>query len=387
MQPTVPFLFTDDHLAFQDATRHFLRKTFADSIADRAFSDEYPRYGLKQLGAVGLTGLAVPEEHGGQGADCICLGIACEEAGWADPSIAYLVFSANVGADLINRLALPAVRDAVLPGVLDGEQIVCAAITEPGCGSDVAAMRTKAERVEGGWRLTGEKTSVTQAVHADLAIVFALTDPAQRARGVSAFLVDLHDPTISRQRFTDPGLRSLGRGSITMDGTFVPDDHLLGEPGRGFHAVMHEFDLTRTLIAAMTLGTGQRAIDMAAAYSVQRETFGRPIAGHQGVSFPIAEHSTYLEGVRWLTYRALALRQAGHPHTKEAAMLKWWAPEVAFNAIKDAIIIHGQVGWSDEMPLQAMLRDVSGYFIGDGTPQINKLVIAREVIGPEALAR
>jgi len=380
-----PFLLDEEHLAFTDVVRGFLRSTFADSILERAMSEEYPRLALKQLANAGLSGLIVPEDDGGQGADLLALGIACEEAGWADPTIAGLVFFTNVFAHLISSHAAPTVRAELLPGLLAGEQIGCVALTEPGSGSDAAALRTKAERVAGGWRLTGEKTSITQAGHADWAVVFALTDPTAGARGVTGFIVDLHDESVTRQRFADPGFRSLGRGSLMLDGTFVPDERVIGEPGRGFATVMHEFDLTRTLIALMVVGTGQRALDMAADYARQRHTFGRPIAAHQGVSFPIAEHSTYLEGVRWLAYRTLGLRQAGLPHTKEAAMLKWWGPEVAFNAVKDAIILHGQVGWSDELPLQAMLRDVSGYFIGDGTPQINKLVIAREVIGREVI--
>ena len=201
------------------------------------------------------------------------------------------------------------------------------------------------------------------------------------------FLVDMNDPAVTTQAIRDPGFKPLGRGSIFLDGVFVPDSHVLGEIGRGFAMVMHEFDLSRTLIALMNIGTAQRALDMAIEYSKQRQTFGRPLAANQGVSFVIAEHSTYVSAVRALGYHALGLRMAGQRHTSEAAMLKWWGPLVAHNAIRDCIVLHGQVGWSDEMPLQAMLRDVSGCMIGDGTPQIQKLVIARELIGREVLAR
>ena len=268
-----------------------------------------------------------------------------------------------------------------------GEAVICLALTEPGAGSDAASLSTKATRVDGGWRISGEKTSITQAVHADVAIVIAQTNPGSGGKGIGMFLVDMADPGVSTQPIRDPGFKPLGRGSIFLDDVFVPDSHVLGEIGRGFGMVMHEFDLSRTLIALMNIGTAQHALDMAIEYSKQRQTFGRPLAANQGVSFVIAEHSTYVSAVRALGYHALGLRMAGQPHTSEAAMLKWWGPLVAHNAIRDCIVLHGQVGWSDEMPLQAMLRDVSGCMIGDGTPQIQKLVIARELIGKEVLAR
>jgi cyclohexanecarboxyl-CoA dehydrogenase len=240
--------------------------------------------------------------------------------------------------------------------------------------------------VEGGWVLTGEKTSVTQAPHADIAIVLAQTDATLRARGIGCFLVVMDDPTVSSQSFADPGFKPLGRGSISMDGTFVPDDRVISEPGHGFQQIMAEFDLSRTLIALTAVGSAQRAIDMAIAYSRDRTTFGKPLAANQGVSFPIAEHTTYLAAVRALAYQTLGLRMAGKPHTTQAAMLKWWAPKVAFNAIQEAVVLHGQVGWSDELPLQSLLRDISGYQIGDGTPQIQKMIIARDVIGRDAVS-
>jgi cyclohexanecarboxyl-CoA dehydrogenase len=239
-------------------------------------------------------------------------------------------------------------------------------------------MSTVAEPVPGGWRLRGEKTSVTGLPFAHVAIVFARTDS-----GPSAFLVDLDDESVSRQRFRDPGLRPVGRGSVTFDSTFVPHERLLGEEGRGFAMVMHEFDYSRSLLGLMAIATAEAAIEMSAAYARERETFGKPIASYQGVTFPIAEHATHLEAARWLCYRALSLRMLGRPHTREAAMVKWWAPQIAVRAIEDCIVLHGHVGWSDEMPLQSMRRDVSSLLIGDGTPQIQKLIIARGIFGRE----
>lgn len=315
------------------------------------------------------------------------LGLACEEVSYADPSCGYLVFGANVAASLLATHGAPTVVKEWVPKLVRGEAVCCVALTEPECGSDASALTTRAERVGGGWRLTGEKTSVTQASHADVAIVLAQTDPVKKARGIAAFLVRTDDSSVSSQSFVDPGFKPLGRGSITMDHTFVSDEFVVGAPGAGFALIMREFDLTRTLIALLVTGAAQRAIDSAIEYSQRRTSFGKPLSAYQGVTFPIAEHSTYLEAVRALALHTLGLRMCGKPHTTQAAMLKWWAPQVAFNAINDSIVLHGQVGWSDELPLQALLRDVSAYQIGDGTPQIQKLIIARELIGREVMDR
>lgn len=382
-----PFTLSEDHLAFQQSVRTLARSRYVDSMLERSQSEKFPLLEFGELGDAGLLGLLISESDGGQGGDVLAVGIAVEELAYADPSIAYLAFAANASNALLATHGSDEVKQRWVTRGIAGEAVICLALTEPGAGSDAANLSTKAARVDGGWRISGEKTSITQAVHADVAIVIAQTNPGAGGKGIGMFLVDMADSGITTQPIRDPGFKPLGRGSIFLDDVFVPDSHVLGEIGRGFGMVMREFDLTRTLIALMNIGTAQHAIDMAIEYSKQRQTFGRPLAANQGVSFVIAEHSTYVSAVRALGYHALGLRMAGQPHTAEAAMLKWWGPLVAHNAIRDCIVLHGQVGWSDEMPLQAMLRDVSGCMIGDGTPQIQKLVIARELIGKEALAR
>ncbi|TCK27545.1 acyl-CoA dehydrogenase family protein [Pseudonocardia endophytica] len=379
-----PFVLDADHRVFRDTVRDLARSEFLPGYLGRAARDEFPHQEVKRLAAAGLLDLTLAEERGGQGADLIALGLACEEVGYADPNLGYVLFATNLVVPLLAAHPGSAVRGWATR-VAAGDALACFAVTEPGGGSDAAAQRTRAERVDGGWRLTGEKTSVTQAPHADVAIVLAQTDAGSRARGIGCFLVETADPTVSSQRFADPGFRPLGRGSVTMDGTFVPDERVLAEPGGGFQQIMAEFDLSRTLIALTCAGAAQRALDLASSYASERVAFGRPLAANQGVSFPIAEHTTYLEAVRALAFHTLGLRMAGEPHTTQAAMLKWWAPRVAFAAVQEAVVLHGHVGWSEEMPLQALLRDVSGYQIGDGTPQIQKIIIARDVLGRVAV--
>lgn len=370
---------------FRASVRALSRSRFLDGYLQRARGGgPYPRDMLRTLGDNGLLGLIVPEDRGGQSAGLHALGIACEETAYADGGASYQVFATNVTADLLARFASPEVVDRWLAPVMAGEVVCAIALTEPGSGSDAQALTSRADRVEGGWELSGEKTSVTQAPDADLAIVMARESDGER---ISAFVVPMDQPGLSGQRFDDPGMRAIGRGSIAMDRVHVPDSHRLGEGGRGFALIMGEFDLTRTLIAFMVLGITHRALDLTIEHVRTRTTFGRPLSSNQGVSFPIAEHLTHLAAVRALAESALDAREAGRPHTIEAAMLKWWAPQVGFSAVQDCVVLHGHVAWSEEMPLQALLRDVSGFQIGDGTPQIQKLIIARDAIGPEVMAR
>ncbi|UTI66694.1 acyl-CoA dehydrogenase family protein [Paraconexibacter antarcticus] len=380
VQPQVPCILSDELEDFRASVRSFAQAKLAPGYLDRALSDETPREVRSMLAAQGLIGVEVSPEYGGQGADHLAAGIACEEVARADFNAAYMVFSSTVEGCIL--AAHSPLADELLPRIVKGELKLCLGLTEPGSGSDAAAMSTTATRVDGGWRLNGEKTSVTGLPSAHMAIVFARTD-----RGPTGFLVDLEDPTVSRQRFRDPGLRPVGRGAVTFEDTFVPEERLLGVEGRGFGLVMKEFDYTRSLLGLMAIAVAERAIELTVAYAQERTTFGRPLSEYQGITFPIAEHLTKLEAARWLCYRALSLRIAGRPHTKEAAMVKWWGPHIALQAIEECIVIHGHVGWSDEMPLQAMRRDVSALLIGDGTPQIQKLIIARDVFGREPKTR
>jgi cyclohexanecarboxyl-CoA dehydrogenase len=374
---TVPCVLSDELELWRESVQSFAQAKLAAGYLDRALSDDFPWDIYRLLAAQGLIGIEVGSEYGGQAADHLAAGIACEEVARADFNIAYMVFSSTLSGSILERYS--PLAGELLPRIVKGELKLCLGLTEPGSGSDAAAMSTVAEPVAGGWRLRGEKTSVTGLPFAHLAIVFARTDS-----GPSAFLVDLDDESVSRQRFRDPGLRPVGRGSVTFDSTFVPRERLLGEEGRGFAMVMHEFDYSRSLLGLMAIATAEAAIEMSATYARERETFGKPIASYQGVTFPIAEHVTHLEAARWLCYRALSLRMLGRPHTREAAMVKWWAPHIAVRAIEDCIVLHGHVGWSDEMPLQSMRRDVSSLLIGDGTPQIQKLIIARGIFGRES---
>ena len=380
----IPFLFSEEHDAFRDSVRRLAETEFAGGYLARATTEAFPRAETNKLAEHGLLGLGIAPEYGGQGADCLMAGIACEEVAKVDFNLAYMVFGALLPSQIVGHVMDPGTREDWSRAIASGERIVAAGITEPGAGSDNSRMRCRATAVDGGFTLSGEKTSVTLAAHADGAFVFANTDPDAGRRGIGCFLVDLDDPSVSRQTFSDPGFRPLGRGSLTFDDTFVPATHQIGQIGRGIPLILNEFEFTRPLLALMVLGCAETALRMAGEYVKQREAFGQVLSRNQGVSFKLAEHETYLEAVRCLSYRALALRVAGRSARKEAAMAKWLGPKVALEAINEAVILHGHVGWSTEMPLMQMLLDVSGLQIGDGTPQIQKLIIARELLGREA---
>ena len=228
----MPFTLSEDHLAFQQSVRTLARSRYADSMLARSQSEKFPTAEFGELGAAGLLGLLISESAGGQGGDVLAVGIAVEELAYADPAIAYLAFAANVSNALLAAHGGDEVRERWVTRGIAGEAVICLALTEPGVGSDAANLSTRATRVDGGWRISGEKTSITQAVHADVAIVIAQTKPGSGGKGIGMFLVDMDDPAVTTQAIRDPGFKPLGRGSIFLDGVFVPDSHVLGKIGQ-----------------------------------------------------------------------------------------------------------------------------------------------------------
>lgn len=373
-------MFTEEQRDFESTVATLARREFADGYLQRATSDAMCWDELGRLGRHGLLAMGLPPELGGQDADPVTRGIACEQLAAADFNLAYLMFASELAETVVSGLE-PEIATPLASSIAAGEELLAFGLTEPRGGSDASATSVQARSVDGGFRLSGEKTSVTLGMHARYAVIVATADPGAGSRGIRRFLVDLSDGSVSRQRFRDPGFRPLSRASLIFDGTFVRADLEITSGSVGLSSTLSDFDLTRTLLGLMVLGAARRAIDMTVNWVREREAFGRSIAGFQGVSFTLAEHDTQLEAARWLCYRTLGLRSVGQPHSREAAMCKWWAPRLAVQAINDCIVLHGHVGWSTELPLQQLLLDVSGLQIGDGTPQIQKLIIARHLIG------
>ena len=374
--------FDEDQEAYRQTVRRFAAKVLAPHYQSDDKTATFRRQQALDMAAMGLTGLRIPTRYGGQEASAVIAGIATEEVGRADFNATYLIINTALISDIIVRNATPQQQAAWLPGIATGQTVPCICITEPGHGTDAASLELKAIRTGTGWTLHGEKTSITLGMASDRAVVLARTG-GPGARGVSAFWVDLHHPTVTRSAFDDLGSRAIGRASLHLDGTPVEDGDLIGALGGGFVSVMQGFDYSRAIIGLGCIGAAEASLDEALQWSRDRVAFGQPIGTFQGVAFPLAECATYLKGARHICLEALWRKDNGLEHSSEAAMAKFWAPKLATEVIHQCLLTIGHVAYSSEAPIGQRLRDVIGLEIGDGTAQVSKLVISRHLLGRE----
>jgi cyclohexanecarboxyl-CoA dehydrogenase len=365
--------------------RAFARKDLQPRSAGWDRSGEFPWHAWRQMGELGLLGLRIPAAFGGQEADYLTFGIAMEEIARGDFACTYGIQLAGLAGEILGRSATEAIKAEWLPPTARGERMIALALTEPGVGSDAANLACRAEPGGDGYVLIGEKSGISLGMAAHAAIVFARTDARARARGVTAFLVPLDRPGVSRSPLRDVGTRAIGRAVLAFDHVQIPASHRLGEEGTGFHQVMQGFDYNRVGIALACLGVAQISLEETMAYVKERQAFGRPLARFEGVSFAIAEAATHIDACRGLCYRALWLADQGRPYTKESAMTKWWAPRLAVDTIHQCLLFHGHYGYTDELPFEQRMRDVMGLEIGDGTAEVMKMIVARELLGRESL--
>jgi cyclohexanecarboxyl-CoA dehydrogenase len=365
--------------------RQFARRDLAPRSAAWDRTGEFPWEVWRRMGELGLLGLRVPAAYGGQDADFVTFGIAMEEIGRGDFACTYGIQLAGLAGQILGRSGTEEIKTRWLPPTASGEAVVALALTEPGAGSDAANLACRAERDGESYVIIGEKSGISLGMAAQAAIVFARTDPSGRARGVTAFLVPLDRPGVSRSPLRDMGTRAIGRAVLAFDHVRLPASHRLGEEGTGFYQVMQGFDYNRIGIALACLGVAQQSVEETMTYVKERKAFGRPLARFEGVSFAIAEAATHLEACRWLCYRALWLADQGRPHTKESAMTKWWGPRLAVDTIHQCLLLHGHYGYTDELPFEQRMRDVIGLEIGDGAAEVMKMVVARELMGRESL--
>jgi cyclohexanecarboxyl-CoA dehydrogenase len=376
-------IFTEDQAALKQAARRFSLERLLPFYQQREREGRIDKALMQQMGELGLIGMDLPTKYGGMGVDAVTTGAIVEELAYGDFNVAALAVVQSLCGAIVARNAEEGVSNAWLPKVVRGDAILALSITEPHAGSDAGAIKLRAARQGDHYRLNGEKTSTTFADCADAFVVFARTG-GEGARGVTAFLVPACTSGVHGTRFRDVGSHMSGRGSVFFDDVLVPADHRLGAEGRGFSEVMAGFDYSRGLIALQCIGAAQASIDEAWAYTQEREAFGGPIAQFQGVTFPLVEGETQLAAGRQLAYHALALRDAGAPHTVEAAMIKWYGPRTAFDVIHQCLLTFGHYGWSMDLPHQQRMRDVMGLEIGDGTAGIMKMIVARARAGRAA---
>ena len=380
------FSFSEEQDAIRDTVRRFAQERLAPAYRQREVEGEVSRELVLEMGQLGLIGADLPETSGGPGLSSLTAGIIVEEISRGDINVGYVQLLASLMGSIIATHATPEIAQLAVPRICSGESIVALGLTEPRGGSDAAHLTVRADKQGDVYVISGEKTSISMVNQADHILLLARTNQSKDgAGGVSAFFVPMDKAGISYACFDDVGSKAVGRGSVHFDNVEIEPEYLVGEQGKGFAQVMQGFDYSRALIGLQVLGPALQSLEETWAYSTQREAFGNPIAKYQGVTEPLAESETLLEAARLLCYKTLWLRDNNLPHTAEAAMCKWWAPETAFKAIHRCLLTHGHSGYSTDLPHQQRLRDVMGLQIGDGTQQIQKMIIAREKVGRVAV--
>jgi butyryl-CoA dehydrogenase len=382
------FELAEEQQMVRETTRAFVERE-VKPVASRLDREAiYPSELVKRLSELGLMGILVPQEFGGSGMDLLCCVVAMEEISkaWASLAVAMSVQNSLVCAP-IARFGSAAQKKKYLPSLARGERLGCYALTEPGSGSDAGSIQTRAKKVDDNFVLNGNKIFTTNGNRADLAIVYAVTDPARGKKGISAFIVEKNSPGFVVGKLEDKlGLRSSDTASLLFEDCRVPGENLLGTEGEGFTIALATLDGGRIGIAAQALGIAQGCLEESVAYAQQRRQFGRAIAEFEAIQWMLADMATEIDAARLLTYRAAWLAEQGRTFTKEAAMAKLFASEAANRAAYKAIQIFGGYGYTKEFAVERFFRDARITTIYEGTSEIQRLVIARRLIHGEEIA-
>lgn len=373
------FSLSSEQQALIETAARFARERLASGYRAREEAERIEPEIIYEMGQMGLLGAELPEGVGGLGIDCLTSGLLLEQVAYGDFNVSYVGLLASLCGQIVAAHGRSDEAKDWLEQVLTGRKSIAIALTEPGAGSDAASLKLKAVRQGDDFILSGEKTSISMATQADVAVVFARTGSEQeKARGISAFLVPMDLPGVTRTQFDDIGTRAVGRGSIFFDQVCVSESMMLGDEGLGFIQVMQGFDYSRALIGLQCMGVVRASLDETWRYVQEREAFGQPISDFQGVTFPLAEAETMYEACRLHCLRTLWLKDQGLSHTAEAAMCKWWAPKLACEIIHQCLLTHGHGGYGSDYDFGQRYRDVMGLQIGDGTANIMKMIISRQ---------
>ena len=371
-----------EHRDFQAVCRTFVDRHVRPAVGEAEALGRVPRPLWKELGAAGLLGLLTPEEYGGSGGDQLAVTLLAEELARASGGIAISpLVSAYMAAPHIVRYGSAEQRAAYLPGLARGESVAALAVTEPGAGSDVAAIATSAVRDGTGWRLNGRKMFITNAGVADVLIVAAKTTPDAGRRGISTFLVEAPAPGLSLgEPLPKMGWHAADTREVILDDVAVPATSVLGELNRGFYQIMYAFQLERVALAAMGLGHAAECLHLATGHARVREAFGAPLAGLQSVRHRLAEMAVELESARLMTYHAAQRLGAGHPQApRSVAMAKYHTALAAGRIVDAAVQIFGGSGYIEESAVARHYRDVRVLRIGGGADEIQLEILSREL--------
>jgi len=377
-----PFVLTEDQEHLRREIRDFAAKEIAPNVMTWDEACDLPTPLIRKLGAMGLLGVIFPPDYGGAGLGYVDYVLAIEELSAVDGSVGITVAAHNsLGTNHIFLAGNDAQKRKYVPLLASGEWLAAWALTEPGSGSDASAARTTAVKKGDSYVLNGNKTFITNGSHADIAVVIAVTDKTKGTHGLSAFLVEKGTPGFRPGKKENKlGLRASDTSELIFEDCEIPAENLLGVEGEGFVDAMRVLDGGRISIAALALGIGRGALDAALKYVKERRQFGKAIAEFQGIQWKLADMATELDAARLLTQRAAVLKDAGRKVTRESAMAKLFASEVAVRICNEAVQLFGGYGFIKDYPAEKYYRDVKLCTIGEGTSEIQRMVIAREIL-------
>jgi hypothetical protein len=376
------FALSPEQTELRRTLRDFAQSEIRPHVMEWDESQTFPMDVVKQLGRMGILGIVFPENLGGAGMGYVDYAIAIEELARVDPSVA-LIVAAHVSlcTNHIYQHGNGEQRRRYVPKLASGEWIGCWSITEPEAGSDAAGTRTTAKLENGRWLLNGSKTFCTNAQKADVCVAMAVTDPGEQHYGISAFVIEKGTAGYEVGRKENKlGMRASDTGEVLFRDCAIPEGNLIGERGEGFIGAMRILDGGRISIAALSVGIAQGAYEAALAYSKQRRQFGKPIAEFQAIRHKLADMATEIEASRLLTYQAGALADQGKPVTKASSMAKLFASETAVRVANEAVQVHGGYGFIKDYPVEKFYRDSKLMTIGEGTSEVQRLVISREIL-------
>ncbi len=376
------FALTDEQEQLRKEIRDFAAREIAPSVMRWDEASEFPHEVVKKLGEMGLMGVIFPVELGGAGLGYVDYALAVEELSAVDGSIGIIVASHNsLCTNHIFVAGNDAQKSKYVPLLASGKWLGAWGLTEPGSGSDAGSARTSAVRKGDRWVLNGNKTFITNGHYADISVIIAVTDKSQGTRGLSAFVVEKGTPGFRPGKKENKlGLRASDTSELIFEDCEIPAENLLGKEGEGFIDSMRILDGGRISIAALSLGIGRGAFDAARSYVQQRHQFGKAISEFQGIQWKLADMATQLDAARLLTQRAAVMKDAGQKTTLESSMAKLMASEVAVRVCDEAVQLHGGYGFIKDYPVEKFYRDVKLCTIGEGTSEIQRLIIAREIL-------
>ncbi|MEK6252516.1 MAG: acyl-CoA dehydrogenase family protein [Actinomycetota bacterium] len=381
------FELNDEQRLISEAAREFADREIVPRAKENDRAERFDRDLASKLGEVGYLGAPVAEQYGGRGLDYFGYGLIVEQVGRADSAARTVVsVQTSLVCGSVERWGTEEQKQAWLPRLCSGEALGCFGLTEPDTGSDAANLRTRAIKVDGGWSISGQKMWISLANYAELALIFAQTDPEQKHRGLACFLVPTSSDGFSTQEIHGKlGLRASDTAEISLDEVEVSDDAMLGEVGDGFKVAMRALDSGRFSVAAGCVGICDGCVDASVAYAKERHQFGVPLARFQLVQELLAEMIVKRDAARMLVWRAADLKDRGLPNTAETSVAKLYATESAVECANAAIQVHGGSGYVDDYPVERYLRDARVTTLYEGTSQIQKLIIGRDATGINAM--